>query len=828
MFSAPARACHATARLGLVMAATIAIASCTSGGGGGGGSVAGASGSGSGGGSPTGAPANFQNPAWYQNVPSPSVYWPKNPGPDPVLAAWFGQHAWLSDISSWVSHMENGRQPGRDLLGAYGVGNGRVFGMAGLSYPLNTLHGMIGPTYQVNANYFGDMSVGLDIGRPIAFQHEWAMMPRRAGVVITRALANEAEMFTVDFAPPDLDAILRIIVVRNPSATQASSDIRVTARLAGGTFTEGARLVQDRGDRRITVGAAFGQGSPTVLGETVRLPIGVLQPGEERTALVYCAITRSSDAAGRQALLQRIESTQPQVFLEQTRDHWQQFFAAGAQFAFPDAKVQDFIEGMIVCCKVQTGENGCTSPMSRYTKTWMRDQEGPLRLYMRTGRPEPMRRMLESYYKTSIMTGGIQNSMPVDMDVRQAGTAPDWMAASFMPGREPTEAPSYIPIEYYDFYMASGDQALLVETYDYMKAAVLRQGRTPENLMKFNGDEPFRWVLMVATGLYEPENRGWSSNSAFLFVAAADRMAKIATLLGKHADAALFQQEADAVRAATEQKFWLAAQGYYDVARLFYGDIPVGKPFEDISLVPLRIGYGDKRHPNVRQNLLSVKALLETTDGLPQSPALINGIYAFDGMVPGYYLENLAIIDHPDAERTFNALAKVASVSGEIAEGHFATGSYPAVLIGYDPAGGADVVARYRPWEGGICADGALRYLFGEEWNAPAGRVALTPHLPNGWGEMTARGLKVGGQVYDVEVRDFGLRRLERVTNRSSAPLTVDLGASVKASSIGQVRQDGIAIALPPIDAEFGRISFRVERTLQAGEWIDLDFDYAP
>ena len=33
---------------------------------------------------------------------------------------------------------------------------------------------------------------------------------------------------------------------------------------------------------------------------------------------------------------------------------------------------------------------------------------------------------------------------------------------------------------------------------------------------------------------------------------------------------------------------------------------------------------------------------------------------------------------------------------------------------------------------------------------------------------------------------------------------------------------------LPAIAAEFGRLSFRVERTLQPGEWIDLDVDYVP
>jgi hypothetical protein len=37
---------------------------------------------------------------------------------------------------------------------------------------------------------------------------------------------------------------------------------------------------------------------------------------------------------------------------------------------------------------------------------------------------------------------------------------------------------------------------------------------------------------------------------------------------------------------------------------------------------------------------------------------------------------------------------------------------------------------------------------------------------------------------------------------------------------------DGQAISQPAIDADLGRLSFRVERVVQPGDWLDLDFDY--
>ena len=71
--------------------------------------------------------------------------------------------------------------------------------------------------------------------------------------------------------------------------------------------------------------------------------------------------------------------------------------------------------------------------------------------------------MLDAYFKTAIHSGGIFNSMPTDIDVSKVSIAqqPNWMTASFMPGRNPVEAPSYIPIELYDYYKATGDATLM-------------------------------------------------------------------------------------------------------------------------------------------------------------------------------------------------------------------------------------------------------------------------------------------------------------------------------------------------------------------------------
>src|SRR5204863_231434 len=85
---------------------------------------------------------------------------------------------------------------------------------------------------------------------------------------------------------------------------------------------------------------------------------------------------------------------------------------------------------------------------------------------------------------------------------------------------------------------------------------------------------------------------------------------------------------------------------------------------------------------------------------LIHSNALLNGVHGTDGMVPGYYLENLTMIDHPDAELTFNAIGNLFALNtGEIAEGMWAGGQRGAAMLQYFPEGGDDVVARYRPMD---------------------------------------------------------------------------------------------------------------------------------
>src|SRR5687768_2531200 len=200
MFAAPT-----CLRLFTALVLTAGLSAC---GGGGGGSDAPPPGGGSVGTS-TQAPQSFVNPAWNDPARVPATLWAPNAVPDSMLASWFWSNSWLLDRSMWVSYSRQGAQPAREKLGAYGIGNGRCFGMLGMSYPLNTLHGMMGPTYQIGSNgYFGDVAFGMELyPRAIAFSEEWVWKVRKAAVTVTKSRSNEIELYTVDFAPPGIDAL---------------------------------------------------------------------------------------------------------------------------------------------------------------------------------------------------------------------------------------------------------------------------------------------------------------------------------------------------------------------------------------------------------------------------------------------------------------------------------------------------------------------------------------------------------------------------------------------------------------------------------------------
>jgi hypothetical protein len=662
---------------------------------------------------------------------------------------------WLADVSHYGYR---GGSTGRADAGSFGVGNGQVFGLFGLDTPRNTLTNAIGPDYQRNDGFFGDADLRLvRDGTPLSFEEEAVQRPRGAPVVRTWGAAGDLSLTTTDTAPPGASWILRHVTVRNEGPSVETLEVQISlARAPGESVVEDARgLRQDRGAKHMLVHCP---GQELSVGQsTLRIALPELAGGEE--ASVVC-LHQFSDAGSFET---------PEIdmvaALEAARASTTALLERAVVLEIPDRKVADLVEGMLVTHQVQTSSLGVVSPMHRYTKGWLRDTEGPARLFLRAGLHEEVRTALDATYEVAVVQHAITNSFPLDIDLSAFEEPADpegfWSHAEFMPGRNPVEAPSYPVWLHTTYARRTGDDVILDPARMAFLEACLSRQEDEDGLMAFSGDETFRFALAYATGGGMPESLGWSSNSAFWFVAAAERLVDLG------GDPALAERAAT-IRAVTDATYLV--DGFYSPLAFYEDRSPWPHPFEDVTPAPVWTGYLDPDDPLALENVDQMVTELMREDGtlLTPDPPTGEQMPGYTGMVPGFLLQNLAAQHHPQAELAFDALDRVATPSGHFEEAH--TPDNAAWDVIHDPAGlGGDISARYRPWEGGDTVAALLAYLVGEELDALSMEVRLAPHLPNGWPEFAARGLRVGEDRYDLEVSGWEEGRDVRVTREGGS-----------------------------------------------------------
>lgn len=738
---------------------------------------------------------------------TPSDPWAATP-PGITWTHWHEEHPWLTDISSWYAHFDHRRQRmTRRLQGAFGIGNGQAFGLIGLGDPLNTLSNVAGPDYQQSQNFFGETDlIPLVDGREAAFQEEWAFRTRQTAIVGTRGLtAAGIDLFTVDFAPPGHPALVRILVARNNDRRAHGVQVRARTVFDGEeslAWVDGM-VLQTRGGHSSWLAGLGGDASYDLIGDALVVDLGDLAPGAERWAALGIGFTLGADPSAAAAILSTLSAQGPEALMLATRDHWRAWLAEGASLHSPSARLDDLYEGMQLTIGVQTAASGAVSPMSRYTSAWLRDTLGPSRLFTRIGRLGDARAMLDYLYLASVIGQKISNSTPVNLNVTAVSDPADpatfWNAAAFMPGRNPAEAPSYIPLQYAFLYRHTADLSLISRRYDYLKRMVDGQSPDAAGLMPFSGDETFRITLMTALGIWQdPADVAWSSNSAFAYVAALRELASLATDLGRTEDQVAFASQAAETLATTDARYRIDGPSY-SPAIFFRGEEVHPAPFEDVATKPVFFGAVEADDADTRALVDGFIQHLMRDDGTlltPEGPFGGAENPAYTGMVPGLFLYNAAKVDHPAAPLAFDALGLTASPSGNWQEIHWK--DHTAASLTHPPAGRGAVesAARYRPWEGGEDVDAALVYLIGPELDWPNRRLSLSPHLPEGWSWLTVEGLPAGPDGrYDLTLLRSDDQWEVALTSHTTADLAVDLKLAEADVSWGAAEVDGAPCA---------------------------------
>ena len=141
-------------------------------------------------------------------------------------------------------------------MGDFGIGNGRVFALAGYACPLNTLHTMAGPDYQQEASFYPDTWFELERdGRPVEVTGAFALRPRRSGG-LRRVTITSGGPIQVRLAIPLDTAEVNSVEMAGRSLGESDYELRRLAR-------HGARRPPDR--RGCARRASGGGGRPPSL-----------------------------------------------------------------------------------------------------------------------------------------------------------------------------------------------------------------------------------------------------------------------------------------------------------------------------------------------------------------------------------------------------------------------------------------------------------------------------------------------------------------------------------------------------------------------------------
>lgn len=739
----------------------------------------------------------------------------------------------FSRMSHWVTHVSGpgSTRPEVADRGAFGVGNGWSFGMIGLGDPLNTLHGLTGPTYDKGSRFFGDYAVALvgPDGAALEFDEEWATLSLEAPVVATGGQRGTLSVETLSFAPLTEDpftraCILRVVTVTN-TGTETVDDVAFRVR-AGSPSTHASSsggLLERTGERALAT--AFSDGVGTVDGRNLLRALGPLPAGDSETLIVAHCAAEGDDAEVPADL-------DVDALFHATVEGYQRWASTLVQVAVPNPLIADAIDGMKMTLWLETSAQGATCPMSLYTGTWTRDNIGPVLALLALGGHEWVRSTMDYLYGAVVLAGDLGNSYAADLDLSELPPPPDWQSLGPLTGRTAAETPSYMVWIYGAYAQHSGDLQLVSDRFGLLRRCVLDQDINGEGLLPFTGDETFRAAMNASFGLpleAHHAERSWSANSSLLWLGAAARFIELAEATGHGEDAARARDLQALVESGVEEHYLLA-----DGCLSPFRDRETGQswpdPFEDVALKVVWAGWRDGDDPMAQRAMeclierLGVEpgwliSDIDTTVALPRGLPDADRVYT--GMLPGYTLAALTEVGHPQAADALWIMGDALTSSGSSQEYNIQLDGHRSGLTAiYDPTGAVgDYTAKFRPWEGGINVAAILGYLGGFEPDEPHKRFAVRPHLPFGWPQLGLSGLRSGDARFDLQVTEAGAGVDVELVSYADEAYDVELRWDSPGGAL-QARVDGIPIEEGEIHRwqHYGTSSVAVSGVLEPGQ----------
>ena len=752
-------------------------------------------------------------------------------------------------ISGWTTHVSGpvAERPGVRYRGSFGTGNGHAFGFVGLADPVNTLHSLTTPSYERGARYFGDYAIHVaPAGSSTTpdFDEEWAARSLESRALMTRGRLGDLRLDTVDFAPASDDpglrtCFLRVLTLTNDgSTTSAEQELRVFAKVTESQLSmpEPGVLVEQANPaerlRSLTTGFVDGEVSVVVAsselgGGMVSRKVPALAPRqEERTVLYHCGSWGSS--------VTRPPAFDPGALLDADVAAYKAWEQDLLQVSLPDPMVKDLVDGMKLTLLTQMSAQGATCPMSTYTRTWARDNIGPVLAYLQLGAHEDARRTMDYIYGAVLTGGDLANSYDADLDLSRPPAPPDWDAMTPLGGSVGGETPSYMVWIYGAHYLHSGRIDRARERFGFLRRCLLAQDFGPDGLLPFTGDETYRAAMNAAFGLeleYAHHELNWSANSALLWLGAQKHFATLARELVLDADVAASELRQAEVQSGFEARYLLPNGCVSPLIERASGQAWPA-PFEDVALKLTWAGWKSGDDAMARANMDCLMENIRTEPGRLQTliddperyvrdyPGMILMESTLTGMLPGYALSAFTAVGHPEAEAAFNVMGRAATTSGNFMEYMVGDDLSGLSLIYANNGVAGDYTAKYRPWEGGINLDALLGYLVGYVPNEPKRSFTLRPHLPNQWPQMSFKGFRSGDQRFDIEVKRDGDLREVSVTSRAVLAYEVALRWDAPLAARVSIEVNGEALEATTLDHYEQRSYSVAAQRLGAGETL--------
>ncbi|HVM32856.1 MAG TPA: hypothetical protein VMU88_06960 [bacterium] len=693
---------------------------------------------------------------------------------------------WMEDLYQWneAYNLDRGGVSAQKA-GAYCVGNGHSFVLIGLESPLWDWSDIYGDSYQEPD--LGHFQMALTRGgAEVRLAQQQIGWVRRSGLVRVSAQGNGLSVESYDFAPCQWNrqwadnppAIIRLVhVVNEGSTTEDSLGVRfkvtpawnVQAQFKGDHNDLSIVQRQAKAKRRTYWRlAAFDNhaSSPQAKGLEDALP--PLAPGAELWAAYFLSSADSPEDSDRLAL--RLRTQGAAALLDDTRDYYQKWFQAGAEFS-GDPKLADLFEIQSLIYKCEQSHSGGFSPLIGYSYTWIRDNNGPIRWFLKTGHPQEAKGAIDFFHGVAASMGSLPNSIRVDypLSYRLADLSGIHV--------EHAETPNWIILQHWWYYLSTGDLNTIRQRWPYLKRCLTGQVQA-EGKYFFHRDETYLWCLESRVFDYETypnydlSTYAFATDSSFDFVAAADRLAYLGGLAGeKTAD---IRQMADSVRDTAEKTYWNDKAQYWAPAQSLLGPL-YNAPYANILLNPLWCGYARNdldpsgATPEAESKAVSALAAgyqwLGKNDGFWKTTPAVD---FFVGMNPGQLLYDLCKARLPWAGKAFAPVLELASPSGDFSEMY--SGQY---LPWNPPVWGLGTSGRVRPWEGGLNTESLFEFVTGFAPDAGENQVVLAPHLPPREDDFAALRLPVGDKRISLE--------LHRVDSDSWRVVTrLDQGRSLK------------------------------------------------